>query len=451
MPTISIIKKTQLQETNRLDAEYYQPKHLETEKKLCKLNSRELGKIAFVTDGEHGSPIFDESSGIIYLSAQNVKDNFFDLSDVHHISVNIHKKNKRSELKEGNIILSIVGTIGNAAVVSKDMLPGNTDRHVATIIIEDRRISPHYVSTFLNSKYGKCQSKRLSAGNVQPLLNLGNVRKIMVPILKCEQDVENLRIEAIEMLKNSQKLYEEAENLLLEELGLKDFKPKYDLSYIANLCRTDTVHRIDAEYFQPTYYELIEYLNANFTLKPLGKLLFDFKKGIEVGSENYQEEGKPFIRVSNLSANGFVERDQKYISEELYEQLKNKHEPRVGDLLLTKDATPGIAYVTKEPFYGIIASGILRLTIKENKINKEYLAHCINSIIGKLQIERDVGGSVIKHWMSEKIKRLQIPVLPKSIQQKIASLVQQFHEARKRAKELLEEAKGKVEEAIEKT
>jgi restriction endonuclease S subunit len=47
------------------------------------------------------------------------------------------------------------------------------------------------------------------------------------------------------------------------------------------------------------------------------------------------------------------------------------------------------------------------------------------------------------------VKRLQIPLLPLSIQQEIASLVQQSHEARKKAKELLEIAKRAVEIAIE--
>ncbi len=117
---------------------------------------------------------------------------------------------------------------------------------------------------------------------------------------------------------------------------------------------------------------------------------------------------------------------------------------------MTKDATPGIAYVVKEPIEGIISSGILKLQINEREINKEYLALCMNSIIGKMQIERDGGGSVILHWKPEQVKRLQIPLLPPETQQKIASLVQQSHEARKKAKELLETAKRAVEIAIEK-
>jgi len=53
-------------------------------------------------------------------------------------------------------------------------------------------------------------------------------------------------------------------------------------------------------------------------------------------------------------------------------------------------------------------------------------------------------------YTSEQIKRLQIPILPKSTQQKIADLVRKSHEARKKAKELLDEARHKVEEIISK-
>ncbi len=115
---------------------------------------------------------------------------------------------------------------------------------------------------------------------------------------------------------------------------------------------------------------------------------------------------------------------------------------------MTKDATPGIAHVLKEPIEGIIASGVMHLKLKED-IEAEYLALCINCIIGQKQIERDAGGSIIAHWKPEQIKKLQVPILPKSTQQKIADLVHHSHQARRKAKELLEKAKKEVEELIE--
>jgi restriction endonuclease S subunit len=264
--------------------------------------------------------------------------------------------------------------------------------------------------------------------------------------------------------EKSVSLYKKAEDALLEELGLKDWKPKTKKIFVGgkeyeeeenisirNLSEVLKADRMDAEYWEPKYDEIIEKLKEkNIRLEPLRKLILGIQKGIEPGSENYRDEGKPFIRVSNLSIHGFVDRDQKYLSEELYQILKETYEPKPGDLLITKDATPGIAYVVKEQIEGIISSGILKLQINQNEINKEYLALCINSIIGKMRIEKDGGGSVIIHWKPEQVKKLKIPILPLETQQEIASLVQQSHEARKRAKELIEIAKRAVEIAIEK-
>lgn len=184
------------------------------------------------------------------------------------------------------------------------------------------------------------------------------------------------------------------------------------------------------------------------------------KKGFEPGAESYQEPSsaeatagkgmKQFIRVSSLSKYEISDSEQKYLSDELYNKLKADYQPQKGEILLTKDASPGIAYVLKENIEGIISSGILRLKLKDTGIEDEYLALCLNSIIGKMQAERDAGGSVIMHWKPEEIKNVVIPILPKPIQQKISSFIRQSFESRIKAKELLEEAKKKVEDMIDK-
>ena len=191
----------------------------------------------------------------------------------------------------------------------------------------------------------------------------------------------------------------------------------------------------------------------------LGELV-TIKKGIEPGAEEYlipsdtedveDEKGKQFIRVSSLSKFGVNDNDQKYLSEELYQKLKDDFEPKKGEILLTKDASPGIAYVLKEDIEGIMSGGILRLKLRNKEVEDEYLVLCINSIVGQMQVERDAGGSVIAHWRPEQIKNILIPILPKLIQQKISDLIRQSHVSRKKAKELLEEARRKVEELIEK-
>ncbi len=446
MISFSVIQKSQLEGAKRIDAEYYQSEFLDTKKSLLSKEHVILGEHAFVTDGEHGSVDFLEK-GVKYLTAENINLGFLALKDVRFVSDAVNTRNKRAELKKGDVTLSIKGTVGTSAIIFDDDLPANMNRDVSRIHIKDS-INPFFLTAFLNSRYGQGQTLRESSGNVQQMITLSRIRELIVPIFgdKFNQEIEYTINKARKLLKDSKSFYSQAENLLLEELGLKDFAHADELYGVIRLSEAKKANRVDAEYFQPKYEKLVSVIQKNKG-EPLGSLI-TLKKGFEPGSEAYQEEGKIFIRVSSLSKNGLEDKDQKYLSEKLYEKLKKEYEPKKGEILLTKDASPGIAYALIESIQGIISGGILRLKLKEDVIS-EYIALCINSIVGQMQVERDSGGSIIAHWKPEQVKSLLIPVLPRVAQEKIADLVRKSHEARKKSKELLEEAKHKVEEMIE--
>jgi restriction endonuclease S subunit len=455
MAIFSIVKLSELEGAKRLDAEYYKPEYLEIIDILTIKKAKPLIKLATdVICGPFGSSILERDyrpEGVPLIRVSDTADLFIKDDDLVFIDDSLSEKMKRYQVFPGDLVVSQRGTIAMFSLVTRKFSKWNISANLISIK-KSNKINFNYLLIFLNSFYGASQLFRKQSGEVQPKITTDDVKQLLVFVANSDiqEKVSDLVELAYKEKEISYSLYSQAESLLLEELGLKDFKPKYEKTYTAKLSDAFSAHRIDAEYFQPAYEEIIEKLRENnIELQPLRKFILSIQKGIEPGSENYRDEGKPFIRVSNLSKYGFTDRDQKYLSEELYQQLRETYEPKQGDFLLTKDATPGIAYVVKEQIEGIISSGILRLQINDNEINKEYLALCINSIVGKMQVERDCGGSVILHWKPEQVKRLQIPILPLSIQQEIASLVQQSHEARRKAKELLELAKRAVEIAIE--
>jgi len=319
MAEISVVKLSELEGAKRIDAEYYRPEYLQSQKMLSKIPTENLSRLCMVTDGNHMSiSRWFTNKGIRYLRGQDLTDFFISDSNPVYIPESIFEKLKRSHIFKEDVLVTIVGTIGLVGIVGDDFDKLTANCKIA--ILHPYNINPWFLAAFLYSKYGQDQINKRISGAVQTGIILKDLAKIRVPILHevTIKRIETILKNAYDNHKQSKQLYAEAENLLLEELGLKDFKPKYELSYAANLSQTFSVHRIDAEYFQPLYHELIKYLKDNFEVKPLKTFILDFQKGIEVGSENYQEEGKPFIRVSNLSIHGFVERDQKYIADELY-------------------------------------------------------------------------------------------------------------------------------------
>jgi restriction endonuclease S subunit len=432
-----------------------------------------------------------------YLNVRDIKDGYIDFSDTKFISEKVNEILKKSQMKEGQIILTMAGTIGNVAVAHKIPTKVNSNQATAKITLK-KGISPYFITAFLNCYYGKNQIIREIVSSVQPNIFLFQIKNFKVPTTsgKKQKEVEKIYIQGLNELENSKLLYRQAETLLLDELKIKNLDLEDKLSYVVKLSEAEEQKREDAEYFQPKYKNLIEHIRKNCNGVCLGELV-SIKKGIEPGAESYLDApeisfnpppplykggnssntpyqggdnppnplyqggilkgggSKQFIRVSSMSKYGINDNDQKYLSDDLYNELKKDYEPKKGEILLTKDASPGIAYVLKNDIEGIISGGVLRLKLNpstssgQEEIEDEYLALCLNSLVGQMQAERDAGGSVIMHWKPEQIKNVMIPILSKQTQQKISSLVRESFEKRIKAKELLEEAKRKVEEMIE--
>ena len=170
--------------------------------------------------------------------------------------------------------------------------------------------------------------------------------------------------------------------------------------------------RFDAEYFQPKYEEIIKKIKSyKGGFEKVGEVL-NWKKGIEVGSDAYSEQGKDFVRVSDFSKFG-IENVSKKIDEKLFDEIKDEFQPKKGEILFTKDGTIGISYVIKENIEGVLSGAFLRLTLKDKYKNsqKEVLALIFNSIITKLQVEKLSGGALIAHLKPSDFEKFIFPLI----------------------------------------
>ena len=442
-------------DSKRIDSEYFKREYLEKLDLLKKGGCICISDIAEVTDGIHTSIDYSEDSGINLISATSPKENVFDLSRNVFISQDAHNKNPRTALKENDVIISTVGTIGNCAVVDKSILPANSDRHVGIIRITGD-YSSYFLSTFLLTKYGRMQTFREATGNVQLNLFIYKLKQIKIPLfpLSFQQEIETLVKTSHKHLEESKALYAKAEALLYAELGLNPHNPLDFIEQKSSGSLNISVRtlkqsflatgRLDSEYYQNKYDE-IERVIKNYQYAKLGDLV-DIKKSIEPGSEAYQENGIPFVRVSNFNKFGISFGDI-YLNNDEFNDENLK--PKAETILLSKDGSIGIAYCVKDDGEFITSSALLHLNVKMNKILPEYLTLILNSFLVKLQSERDSGGSIIAHWRISEIEQILIPILDISVQQKIENLIKQSFLLRKLSSELLETAKQKVETAIE--
>ena len=446
---VSIIKKSAVVGNFRIDAECYQKKYVLTKKKLSALKNTLLGKEV----SKFYKGIFDikaesySDSGVPFVRIGDLKDCIIDTSNITYIPQLEHLKNHKTALRKGDIILSKTAYPAASFV---NLSECNTSQDTIAIRLkENSQIESEYLVVFLNSKFGFYQMERWFTGNVQMHLNLSDSRNIIIPIPSktLQNTIKSLFFNVIWLKKQSVMEFNQAQTLLLSELGLADWEPKHRLTFVKSYFSAQRAERIDAEYFQPKYEEIVHAIKSYAGgWDKLGNLV-TMKKCVEVGSREYLNEGIPFVRVSNL--NPFEITEEKYISEALYEEIM-QHQPEQGEILFSKDATPGIAYYLREQPPKIIPSGgILRLKSKTDKLNNEYLTLVLNSILTKEQVNRDVGGSVILHWRPDQVQGTVIPILPKEKQTQIQQKVTESFNLRKQSKHLLECAKRAVEMAIE--
>ena len=355
-------------------------------------------------------------------------------------------------LKKGDVL--ICRTNGNPKLVGKAaIVPEDTGYAFASYLFRVRPKQEQVLSTtlvtYLNSTFGRAEiEKHLMVSN-QANFSPAKFREILVPQFgkELQANIDTAVWGSFRVFSGSKQVYAQAQALLLSELGLADWRPKCQLSFVRSYSDAQRAGRTDAEYFQPRYEEIVNAVkNYPGGWDTLNNLL-TIRKCVEVGSEAYLDEGIPFVRVSNLSP--FEITEEKFISEELYEELQ-QYQPEQGEILFSKDATPGIAhYLREQPSRMIPSSGILRLKGKTDKANNEYLTLVLNSILTKEQVSRDVGGSVILHWRPDQVRDTLIPLLPAGMQTQIQEMVTESFNLRKQSKHLLECAKRAVEIAIE--
>ncbi|MBD2394688.1 N-6 DNA methylase [Cyanobacterium aponinum FACHB-4101] len=433
----------------RFDSEYFGKNYLNLVNILDNHNCLTINDFAFVTDGIHESIDFDEDSNILSFSAKYPKDNYFDLNDIKKISEKQHLLNPRTQFQLNDVIISTVGTIGNCAVVDKSILPANCDRDVGIIRINKPIIKPRFLSTFIVSKYGKFQSIRESTGNVQLHLFIYKIREIKVPNFNhnFQELIENIVIHSKNISDNSKQLYQEAEELLLTELGLKDWQPTEDNITVKSFSSSFiNSGRLDAEYYQPKYDQLEKIFveNALYTKK-----IIDFRKDNHRGLQPiYQENGLLKVVNSRHILEKHLDYDNLETTSQQYWNLQEKARIYHHDILIyTTGANIGRTNIYLDNKQALASNHVNILRLKNE--NHIYVGFVLNSIIGRLQTEKLSAGSAQAELYPKDIDNFIIPFIKEENQQKIERLYIESFTYEKRSKQLLEIAKKGVEKAIE--
>jgi restriction endonuclease S subunit len=440
-------------ENKRIDSEYFKKYFLNFFNNVP--NLRPLSY--FVKDGYR---VVYESTQIVeldegkmnnypyFLQATDLETPFIKTDDLFYVHEADWERYPKGRIKHGEILVEVKGNIEKVSIVpdgfpEKTLVSGSLFK-----LTINNNISKHVLLCYLISKYGVAFKNRYKTNLLISYISKPDLYRIPVPEFSSsfQIKIDDKFNFIFKYRKQSQVLYRQAECLLLETIGLSNFKPSEKATNIRSFKESfGATGRLDAEYYHPKYEEIegtIRKYKKGFT--PISnqfkqnKTAFDISEKqynyIEIGDVNVGSGSYAFnmIDVAELPANA---------------KIKAKY----GNVLISKvRPNRGAVTIINESIHNLIVSGAFTVLEEKGSYKKEVLFILLRTPYYKeWLLKYNVGTSypVIK---DEDVLSLPIPLIDDGIQQQIAQLVNESFALRQESERLLAEAKELVEREIEK-
>ena len=438
----SIVRYVEIdKELFRLEAEYYNSGCLMGTKYFT---GEEI--IDFVQYGTSKS-LNEEGQGYPTLRLNEFDSFFIGKPKKHCIKIDEYVFRSLS-LQKGDVL--ICRTNGNPKFVGKSaIVPEDHNYAFASYLFRVRpdhnKILPTTLVVYLNSNAGRTEiEKNLMISN-QANFSPAKFREILVP--KFRKEIQNLIDscvwKAFEDHKRSINRYNQAQIFLLYELALTKWQPKHRLWFVKNYSDTEQAERIDADYFQPKYEEIVNAIKGYSGGYSFIKDEFKQNKStFEIDAERtyrYVEIGS--VNVSNGEISPSV-----VAGAEL--PANAKRVLKKDDVIVSKVRTyrGAVTIVEKN---GYVGSGAFTILRENGRIKKETLLAFLHSKPLLAWSLKPNSGTSYPVIIDNDILNLPVPLLPEEIQIEIQQKVIESFKLRKQSKHLLECAKRAVEMAIE--
>lgn len=279
-----------------------------------------------VRDGTHDTPK-RTNSGYRLVTSKHIKNGQINSDEGYFISEeDFNKINERSLVEQWDVLMSMIGTIGEAAIV-KDQ-PKYAIKNVALFKCGDE-LKAKWLYYFLCSPEGKGQLFSNQKGASQQFISLTQLRNLQIPIrdqstMKKITDILSAYDDLIENNQKQIKLLEEAAMRLYKEWFVKLRFPEYENTKIV-----DGV---------PEGWELT-------TVKEMGQVITG-KTPSTVIAENYGKD-IPFVKIPDMHGVIYPLKTEVKLSERGANTQKNKLLPPKS-IMVSCIATVGLVCIAHE-------------------------------------------------------------------------------------------------------
>jgi type I restriction enzyme S subunit len=375
-----------------------------------------LGDIAAkITDGSHNPPR-KQQSGFRMISARNVRHGEIDFDNIRFINErDFQKEHQRTSIQPGDILLTIVGTIGRSAVVPDNLPSFTAQRSVA--IIKPILVNSKYLHNQFQSQSFQAKFIDRAKGSAQKGVYLKTLS--MIPVL-------------IAPLKEQERIVEKVEKLLAAIVKVKE-----QLANIPGILKRFRQSALSDAITGKLTQTLRNKNKFNYDNKQT--LIFDIDlptgwKKIKVrdftskvgsgatpkgGQRVYVLSGTPLIRSQNVHFEGFVEEGLVFINQKHAKKLTNVEVQEDDVLLNITGASIGRVATAPKPMNGARVNQHVCIIRPNKLIQPSFLSYFLASPEMQRHIMQSQYGVTRQALTKTQILDFEVPLPHKEEQKEI--------------------------------
>ena len=163
----------------------------------------------------------EDESGVTLVRGGDIKAGKVQLDGLRTITEEVSRSYRRTLLRGGELLISLVGNPGEVAIASDTLKDANIARQVGLVPL-DKSVNSKYVMYYLMSPQGRSQLFMRTQGAVQQVINLADIKKVPIPIItrKDQDRIASILSAYDDLIENNRRriaLLEEAARQLYKE------------------------------------------------------------------------------------------------------------------------------------------------------------------------------------------------------------------------------------------
>ena len=338
---------------------------------------------------------FQEVGGVPLIRVNNIKNAKVDVSDIVKIHEDVEAKYSKTRLCGGELLITVVGSVGECAIVTAELKGFNVARAVSVANIVDG-VDKRFVAYQFRTEDLKFQMYGNTNDTVQPTLNLTELKQLTftlppLPEQKAIASVLSSLDDKIDLLHRQNKTLEAMAETLFRQWFIEEAKEDWEEVTLADVCTRIT----DGSHSSPASVE----------------------------------DGYPMASVKDMYDWGINQSTCRKISKEDYEVLVQADcKALQGDILIAKDGSYlKHVFLMEESLDVVLLSSIAML-----RPNGQYHPMLLTLFL-KLDsthelMQNIVTGAVIPRNVLKDFRKFPIQLPPKDLQDKAVKIVKPIFE-----------------------